>query len=112
MARKKNPRVQALAMIADIKRIADRVRNVWTTSSTIAEHGESKIINGIKHWGPVTWRKRRPEEYPEAHAELWASLWVEADDMIRHAEALKAHALAEWQKVTGDYDHILARKES
>ncbi len=114
--RARNPRVVAVEMLATLKRLAASQRNRWTVTGTVIESGEPtyREQNGaqIKVWGPSIWRKRRQEEYPESDPREWESLWAYADDMVRQAEALRAHALAQWQNFPPNEGYTLTRKES
>lgn len=128
MARARNPRVIAMEILAGLKRDANEVRSrlVRLSHRTVFESStETRMVP--KHYGqPVsetnplvardfmnsTTRDRRPEEYPEAHSSEWANLWCHADAMAQQAEALKALALAEWQKFPENQGYIMTRKES
>ena len=126
MARARNPRVVAVEILKDLKRNADAIRARWVqrSSRTVYEHStETRMApkfygqevserNPLVHTpnSTSTTRERRPEEYPETQSAEWATLWVYADDMARHAEELKALALAEWKKFPGNAGYTLTRK--
>jgi hypothetical protein len=128
MARKRNPRVVALEMLASLKRNADSVRSRWTAMSRGTVYAHSTEVRMMpKFYGrPVsdtnplvptnysnsTTRPRRLEEYPEAQASEWSAMWAWADDMEKQAAELKALALEQWKQFPGNDGYTLTRKET
>lgn len=120
--RARNPRVVAVEILADLKRTADAMRSRWTYMATrtvyeqesqtrTVDYGRGKGPEEVRFLNTVT-RPRRAEEYPEAQESEWSRMWGMADDMERQAAALKALALAEWQKFGNNAQYTLYRKES
>lgn len=92
----RNPRRNALAQLKTIKDRLQWCLNGWTVSSTVYEPVEKTYTEqhtGIErtYTDSVT-RKRRPEEYPENQADRWATLFNQASQAAREAQALAEFA--------------------
>lgn len=103
MPRPRNPRREALGILAGIKRTASAIATRWNVESKV--YGQ-EAMDETGH--PSIPRQRRPEEYPENSAQEWKILWAYADTMEENAAALKAMALAKWQAIEGT-NHTLER---
>lgn len=102
MPRPRNPRREALGILAGIKRTASAIASRWNVESKVYYDPAAPLASqGIP-------RQRRPEEYPENSAQEWKILWAYADTMEENAAALKAMALAKWQAIEGT-GHTLER---
>ena len=113
--RTRNPRRVVLELLAGIKREAASAQNRWKVSSTVYVHtSEMRYSEREKRdmaYGVTTTRPRSADEYPENQSASWADLWVRMDDIVRTAEAARALALLEWQKING-FEYTLVRTDS
>lgn len=100
MPRPRNPRREALALLAAVKRTADAIRLRWTVESVVKFDQHARRL-AVPH-------QRTPEEYPENSAHEWKILFAYADSMEESAAKLKALALEKWQAIEGT-DHTLKR---
>lgn len=75
MARKRNGRVVLAAELRSVKKLIATMLNFWEVSGKV--YVEPQDRDAQSQW----WRKRRPEEYPEAKFQNWAL-------MARNAEAM------------------------
>lgn len=107
MPRPRNPRREALALLAAVKRTASAIATRWNVESTVREMG-AFTHDGTDYRTNAVPRQRRPEEYPENSAQEWKILFAYADTMEESAAKLKAMALAKWQEIEGT-DHTLER---
>lgn len=106
MARTRNPRRQALDILAAVKRTASAIAKRWNVDGTVYDFtGTDYSQNAIP-------RQRRPEEYPEASAQEWKILWAYADSMEEKAAELKKMALAQWQSIEGTTDTLIRTETS
>jgi hypothetical protein len=100
MARPRNPRREALGLLAAVKRTASAIATRWNVESKVyfdpdAPLGQNQIP-----------RQRRPEEYPENSAHEWKILFAYADSMEESAAKLKAMAMAKWQEIEGTLERV------
>lgn len=86
-----NPRRATQHMMQDIRNRLKTCIDRWNTASIVYEH--STDANGRSN----AWtRKREAHEYPENNAREWASLYDQLGEIVRDAEAARAHALAQF----------------
>jgi hypothetical protein len=106
MARPRNPRREALGLLAAVKRTASAIASRWNVESVVRESDIKIDGNGREYYGNAIPRQRRPEEYPENSAHEWKILFAYADSMEESAANLKAMALAKWQEIEGTTDGL------
>lgn len=97
MARKRNPRRLALEIIANAKRLAAGMSSHWTVESTVYTNTIATDANGREYYTNTPPRKREAHEYPENNAQDWAILFHMAQELEKHAQALKDLALANYR---------------
>ena len=82
----KNKRREVLARLADMKRRVTAMASVFTVESRVyLDEGGT--------------RARRPEEYPENKKAYWGWLEVQAEELMREADALRTLAADERERL-------------
>ena len=96
MSRQRNPRVVVVQKMRAMKGDLVALLAVWVTRSDIYEAKSNDLGRVIG----TTHRKRRPDEYPEAHRTYWVNLHTDMAKLIEQATEVQEIAAQNYRRLT------------